>query len=663
MASSLDIEKQPPRTLTQLASALLSMGDAPGAVQILRRARERHPDDVWVNLELSTALSKLRPPRYAESARYLRAALAARPGSDQIRLSLGITLAAGGEWRGAAHAWRVLIARTPDDANLHAYLAEALSRLGDLDGARGAAMRSLELSPRNWLSWSALLDVLALRADAAVYLVKCKEASASFPGTAIYLAHSARAAARNGDHVKALALAEEALERDSTDPLACLVMGSLLLDRGDADRAVEVLQVGTKAALTKASNVQAAELEQLFVRALEVTGELDKTKTALQARVRSNPGDVGARWGLAGVHRIQHHFADELQLRRRIAELAPYEPQAHKELGDHLRDRLGRFREAEAAYRRSIALRPETARYHAALGHALALQGRTKESLDACERARQLDALDFESRLTHVLVLKMARRKGEALKAAADAAKSAPDLCGALVAAGAAQLEVGDLEGAEESLEKAVAIAPRSPSAQRLLGRVRFRRADLAGAEQILSVAVSQRPRDVRARLALASVHEAQGKLEESLGGFRQVQSLARSFAKGYAGEAWMRGRSGMEALSKPDDLLRLAQQAVDLDPRDGVAWRSLALAHFLGGDAEPAGEACAQALASGLDDNAAAEILFLRAMVATKLNREAKARNWFQQGLGRMEKADGPSRDREALRAQAAKLVGAEGN
>ncbi|MHC4934360.1 MAG: tetratricopeptide repeat protein, partial [Planctomycetota bacterium] len=570
---------------------------------------------------------------------------------------------AAGQWRGAAHTWRVLIAKSPDDPNLHAYLATALSRLGDLDGARSAAMRSLDLAPRNWLSWSTLLDVLALHADAEIYLVKCKEAAAAYPGDPTFVAHSARATARIGDHVKALALAEEALGREATNALACIVMGSLLLDRGDADRAVTVLQAGTTAASKMASNVQAAELERLFVRALEVTGELDKSKTSLQARARSNPGDVGARWGLAGVHRIQHHFADELQLRRRIAELAPYEPEAHRELGDHLRDHLGQYREAEAAYLRSIALRPQTARYHAALGRALALQGRTKESLEACERARQLDPLDFESRHAQVLVLNLARRKGEARKAAADAAEGAPDLCGPLVAAGAAQLEMGEFEGAQMTLEKAVAMAPRSPAAQLLLGRVRFRRADLAGAEEVLSIAVSQRPRDVRARLALAAVHEAQGKLEEALGGYRRVQSLARGFAQGYAGESWMRGRSGLGALSKPEDLLRLAQQAIDLDPRSGASWRALALAHLLAGEAEPASEACAQALAAGLDESAAAEVLFVRAMADARLKRETKARRWFQQGLGRLEKADGPARDREALRAQAAKLVGAEGN
>ncbi|MHC5051491.1 MAG: tetratricopeptide repeat protein, partial [Planctomycetota bacterium] len=665
MASSNEIDSQPAQTLNQLAMALLTMGDAAGAARLFRRARDRYPADVWVNLGLATALSGLRPPRPAEAARYLRAALAAQPQSDQIRWRLGFTLAEAREWGAAAEIWRTLIRKSPDAPAFHGYLAGALGRLGDLDGARSAAERALELEPEAWRSWSALLDVLAVRADREGYLARCAEAKDLFPEDATILAHHARALARNGKHALALAAAGEALKRDAGNALACVVMGSLLLERGKADRAVGILQNGVDAANRmygfNSEAQMAVMLERTFARALVATGELDQSEPTLVRRTLSNPRDVGALWGVAGVRRLQRHFPDELRVRRRIAQLDPHEAEAHREIGDVLRDRLGRYDEAAASYRRALALRPETGRYHSALARALALQGKTEEALRACRRAGELDPFDFGIRADLVTVLVQAGRMDEARRAAREAADAAPDLCAAQVAVGAAQLEVGDLKGATASFERAARLGPQSGAAQLLLGRARWRRADLAGAAAILRTAVDQRPRDAQAWFDLATVRAAQGEEEEALRGYRRIQSVARSFAKGYSGEAWLRGRAPEGDLRQPAEVVRLARRSVDLDPRDGAGWRALALGHLLSGDARAAGKACARALERGLDNGTAAEVLFLRAMAEAGQGRAADARRSYEAGLARMKVADGPSRDRDGLREEAAKLVGVE--
>ncbi|MHC4819553.1 MAG: tetratricopeptide repeat protein, partial [Planctomycetota bacterium] len=249
----------------------------------------------------------------------------------------------------------------------------------------------------------------------------------------------------------------------------------------------------------------------------------------------------------------------------------------------------------------------------------------------------------------------------EARRAAREAADAAPDLCAAQVAVGAAQLEVGNLEGATASLERAVKLGPQSGTAQLLLGHARWRRADLSGAVAILRAAVDQRPRDVQAWFDLATVLAAQGEEQEALRGYRRVQSVARRFARGYSGEAWLRGRAPEGDLRSPAEVVRLARMSVDLDPRDGNGWRALALGHLLSGDARAAGEACAQALEKGLDDGTAAEVLFLRAMAEAGQGRAADALRTYEGGLTRMKVADGPSHDRDGLREQAAKLVGVE--
>jgi tetratricopeptide (TPR) repeat protein len=53
------------------------------------------------------------------------------------------------------------------------------------------------------------------------------------------------------------------------------------------------------------------------------------------------------------------------------------------------------FAQAEAAYRQAVALAPNVASYHVALGLILAQQGRLAEGVAALERAVDLDATDF----------------------------------------------------------------------------------------------------------------------------------------------------------------------------------------------------------------------------------------------------------------------------
>ena len=50
-----------------------------------------------------------------------------------------------------------------------------------------------------------------------------------------------------------------------------------------------------------------------------------------------------------------------------------------------------RYLDAEAAYRRAVALKPEAARAHAALGATLLAQGRWDESAAECREAVRLD--------------------------------------------------------------------------------------------------------------------------------------------------------------------------------------------------------------------------------------------------------------------------------
>jgi O-antigen ligase len=73
--------------------------------------------------------------------------------------------------------------------------------------------------------------------------------------------------------------------------------------------------------------------------------------------------------------------------------LSPADPRVWAAWGG-LYTEWGRYDQAEAAYRRALALAPDLATYHTALGLALAQQGRLEEGLVELERAVALDATD-----------------------------------------------------------------------------------------------------------------------------------------------------------------------------------------------------------------------------------------------------------------------------
>src|SRR5262249_5085970 len=92
LATAADVDHLPASALTQLSSRLLGVGSAGAAVRVLHRARQRHPDDFWVNHGLGVALQVAEPQRWEGPVRYLSVAAALRPTSAGAQLNLGNAL-------------------------------------------------------------------------------------------------------------------------------------------------------------------------------------------------------------------------------------------------------------------------------------------------------------------------------------------------------------------------------------------------------------------------------------------------------------------------------------------------------------------------------------------------------------------------------------------
>ncbi|MDJ0973273.1 MAG: protein kinase [Planctomycetota bacterium] len=162
-----------------LCQALIANGANERAMDLLRKAQQAHPDDVWLNVLLAQQLARQDPPNWAEAVRFYDVARALRPDSAHIHAALGHGLANLGEVSDATSELRKAVqlqprfayalnelgrlvlaaegpqaalpyvaqalAADPSLAKAHATNAEVLRRLGRTDEARDAARRSIQL--------------------------------------------------------------------------------------------------------------------------------------------------------------------------------------------------------------------------------------------------------------------------------------------------------------------------------------------------------------------------------------------------------------------------------------------------------------------------------------------------------------------------------------
>jgi adenylate cyclase len=151
-------------------------------------------------------------------------------------------------------------------------------------------------------------------------------------------------------------------------------------------------------------------------------------------------------------------------LARRAVALDNDDAEAHSILSNLLRlsgDHTGALAEAE----RALAITPNLALAHGAMGATLVFSGRPKEGLAALRTSIRLDPRDpyLAARLNQMaLGLYFCREYEAAIEAARDAIRSYPDhpLIYRWLAASLGQ--VGRIEEAKEALEKAIAVVPGS---------------------------------------------------------------------------------------------------------------------------------------------------------------------------------------------------------
>jgi serine/threonine-protein kinase len=133
--------------VVNLAQDLRQLGQEGAAVALLRRGRERYPDDFWLNHDLGRALVK-QEGKSGAGVPYLMVAAALRPLSPDTHLNLGHALAAKGDTDGAIRCYTKALDLDPRFALGHYNLGQALYDKGDTDGAIRCYTKALDLDPK-----------------------------------------------------------------------------------------------------------------------------------------------------------------------------------------------------------------------------------------------------------------------------------------------------------------------------------------------------------------------------------------------------------------------------------------------------------------------------------------------------------------------------------
>jgi serine/threonine-protein kinase len=173
-------------------------------------------------------------------------------------------------------------------------------------------------------------------------------------------------------------------------------------------------------------------------------------------------------------------------------------------------------------YTAALALRPDIARLHFALGNALTGEGILDEAMAHILQGLKLDPNDAHGHSSLAVCYQRQDKIDEAILALTRAVELEPDEPFYLNGLAADYVIKGENDRAEELLRKAVALDPRHPESNFNLGARLAARKELGEAARCYRVAIEAKPRFAQAYDNLAGVLEMQNQSEKALAVYRE---------------------------------------------------------------------------------------------------------------------------------------------
>ncbi len=353
LAAAPEAADLPPATAVLLGRTLADIGHADSSAALLRLAASRHPEDIWVNYNLATALGA-RPGSREEAVRYYTAARALRPESAHDLAHLLENMGRGGE---AEAMFRDLVRRRPD-------------------------------SPRHLGCLGSHLKDRGREAEAEIFL----DRAFTEYRTAIRLKPDL-AGAHNGlgtllcdikhDYAAAEAEFRTAIQIKRDSAVAHHNLGNALQPQGKLDEAIAEYRTAIRL------KPDLAVAHQSLGIALKAQGKLDEASAEDRTAIRLKPDLAEAHRSLGIALQAQGKLDDAVAEYRAAIRLKPDLAEAHQSLGTALQTQ-GKLDDAIAEYRTAIRLKPDLVVAHCNLGQILRSQRDYAGSLAEIRKGHEL---------------------------------------------------------------------------------------------------------------------------------------------------------------------------------------------------------------------------------------------------------------------------------
>ncbi|MGE5647550.1 MAG: tetratricopeptide repeat protein [Acidobacteriota bacterium] len=401
---------------------LLDRKDAAGAIVELRAALREEPGNFKARRALAYAYAEVND--LASAIAELRRCAAQRPGSAGTRYELGLALGQSGELERAAAEFRRAVALDPKFAPAHHRLGVALRRMGDEAGALREFQTAVRLAPGDPQARYDLGMALKSREDLDGAVAAFREALRLKPdfekaryalGQALRAQGQGAAASKELKEIAGL----QRFRQQLAESKRLILDGAALLDKGDADGALERFE-------------QAAKQSPTLPTAWHF---------------------LGVTWEKKG------DAARALEFYNKALELKPDYAQTHLSLGLFYARRHESARAGEE-FRAAVAGDPDYAEAHYDLGLVLAGEGKLDEAVREYSEAIALKQDYLEARTQLGLALWQKGDLAGAARALRAAVARKPDFAEGWNNLGLVLMQARDMGGARAALERALAIRP-----------------------------------------------------------------------------------------------------------------------------------------------------------------------------------------------------------
>ena len=475
-------------------------------------------------------LAALKENRMENALAELTEAKREHPDDARIRNFLGIVFVGLGKNEEAATAYREAIRLDPQMADAYRNLGFLEWNQHQLEAARDALNKAVELSPNDSFAHYYLGRVLL---DEQLYAEAIREIESSkvpLPADASFSIRLATAHIAVGNRDQARTLLTK-LVTISLDDRQSIQVASLLLTLRENDSAIGILQRLSKVSIAPENAWRQFDLALAYLlagnyaQAIAQTDFYQHSETGSEASAHGGSAEAWTVVGIAAAHLKQndrslnafhqaaaHAPGNEenwLNLTRELMELSRYS-EAISAVQDglaatprsyalHLRLgaaqlAAGHYAEAEKAFRDLVSAGDPLPTGYVGLAQVLLRTGRAEDAVSELASAQQKLGPNFLISYFRGLAFERAGKPEEAVGAFQDAVKLDPNNAEAHLSLGKAEMSAGRLDAAISELREALRLSPTNDQARRLLSNAYARAGDKkqAAAFAVTSAAIPE---------------------------------------------------------------------------------------------------------------------------------------------------------------------------